>query len=72
MKTKTSLTVSIDLKDEYEREIFEYVMSKGPRKKSGFIKRVLYAHKHSIKEVATTVHVDVDAAEDKNAMQSFF
>lgn len=40
---KTSITVSIDLDDDYEREIFEYLMSKGTRKKSGYIKRLVHA-----------------------------
>jgi len=39
---KTSITVSIDLEDDYERKIFEYLMSKGKRKKSGYIKRLVH------------------------------
>jgi len=41
--TKTSISVSIDLEDDYERELFEYLMSKGARKKSGYIKRLIHA-----------------------------
>jgi len=43
MTAKTSITVSIDLEDEHERKLFEYVMSKGSRKKSGYIKRLIHA-----------------------------
>ena len=71
---KTSITVSIDTEVDYEKQIFDYVMSKGKRKKSGFIKQVLYDRMISEKGVklipAATVVEDVEE-ESSNDFDGF-
>lgn len=62
MTAKTSITVSIDLEDEHERKLFEYVMSKGSRKKSGYIKRLIHADMVGINE-GSTQREDVEEVE---------
>ncbi len=75
---KTSITVSIDLTDPFEKELYEYVMSKGPRKKSGYIKRLIYADKMGISKNALTslnttfADDDEDDEDDKKAMMQVF
>lgn len=70
---KTSITVSIDLTDEHEKALFDYVMSKGARKKSGYIKRLIHADMVGItkKELTTTVVDDVED-DDRDAMLDAF
>lgn len=65
MTSKTSITVSIDLDDEHEKKLFDYVMSKGPRKKSGYIKRLIHADMIGISEVSPVVYVEDDESEDE-------
>lgn len=76
---RTSITVSIDLTDPFEKELYEYVLSKGPRKKSGYIKRLIYADKMGISKTALnslgTTFADDDEDDDddvKKAMMSVF
>lgn len=66
---KTSITVSIDTEVDYEKQIFDYVMSKGKRKKSGFIKQVLYDRMISEKGVKSIPVVTVveDDEEEKSS-----
>lgn len=67
MTAKTSITVSIDLEDEHERKLFEYVMSKGSRKKSGYIKRLIHADMVGISEAKSVAHCeDVEEIEEDN------
>lgn len=68
--SKTSITVSIDLLDAFEKEIYDYVMSQGKRKKSGFIKRVLYLHKLGVSENKPII-AQVEPSEEKENMESF-
>lgn len=70
MTAKTSITVSIDLEDEHERKLFEYVMSKGPRKKSGYIKRLIHADMVGIVEAAK-VQIVEDDEESSNDFDGF-
>lgn len=62
---KTSITVSIDLNDEHEKKLFDYVMSKGSRKKSGYIKRLIYADMERINPIHPFVpRVDPEDEDD--------
>ena len=67
---KTSISISIDLEDDFEKELFEYVMSKGKRKKSSYLKRLIYADKIGVarQEITTSVADDAEADEDLDAM----
>jgi hypothetical protein len=71
--TKTSISVSIDLNDPFEKSLYDHVMSKGTRKKSGYIKRLIHADKIGvvIQEVTTTTH-HIEENENKEAMLGFF
>jgi hypothetical protein len=70
---KTSISVSIDLTDEFEKELFQHVMSKGARKKSGYIKRLIHADMLGIRnrELTTTVMDDVEDDDRRAMMDSF-
>jgi len=70
---KTSITVSIDLLDEHEKKLFKYVMSKGARKKSGYIKRLIHEDMMGIsKQALPIVVVDDEDEDDKDAMMGAF
>lgn len=71
---KTSITVSIDLADPHEKRLFDYVMSKGTRKKSGYIKRLIHADMVGVSEPVTPVYKEIDNeldTEDVEAMKGF-
>lgn len=72
MTSKTSITVSIDLDDEHEKKLFDYVMSKGPRKKSGYIKRLIHADMMGISEVSPAYQVEDDDREDDEDAEDKF
>lgn len=76
MTEKTSITVSIDLNDEHEMALYNHVMSKGSRKKSGYIKRLIHAdmigenqYQYKIKSVVFT---EEEENEDIDAMLNSF
>jgi hypothetical protein len=73
---KTSITVSIDLNDEHEMALYNHVMSKGSRKKSGYIKRLIHAdmigeNQYQYKIKSVVMQDDVED-EDKEAMLHSF
>lgn len=70
---KTSISVSIDLTDDFERLLFNYVVNKG--NKSRFLKRLIYndmAGIQTARETTITTHEEEAPTEIINAMKGFF
>lgn len=77
MTEKTSITVSIDLNDEHEKALYEHVMSKGSRKKSGYIKRLIHAdmigeNQYKYKLPPVVMQDEEEDDEDTEAMLNAF
>lgn len=73
-ETVTSISLAINLLDEYDKEIFDHVMKKGSRKKSGYLKRLIYNDMMGIgkREMTITTHEIEDEEMDEEAMKGFF
>lgn len=65
----TSITVSIDLMDEFEASLLKHVISKGNRSK--YLKRLIYNDMIGVKmQIATTVMEE--EYENEEAVNGFF
>jgi hypothetical protein len=65
---KTSISISIDLTDEFESELLKWVESKG--NKSRYIKRLIHNDKLGKKEMTITTHEVVEDSHEE--MKGFF
>lgn len=71
-KNKTSISISIDLRDEFETALLKHVESQV--NKSRYIKRLIYADMMGVTEAVQVVQVEEERDEDENikAMKDFF
>lgn len=66
---KTTVSIAIDLDDEFEVKLLEHIKSKGNR--SRYIKRLIHEDMMGVQKVVAPVVVQEDE-DDKDAMLSVF
>lgn len=69
MKKSTSITINIDLQDDWEVKLFEHV--KGKKNKSRYLKRLIHDDLMGVKNmIMATVTPDLEIGEEE--MAGFF
>lgn len=62
---KTSISISIDLTDDFEKKLLKYVEGKG--NKSRYIKRLIHEDLMGVKALPVAVYQEEETDEDKEA-----
>lgn len=73
MSERKIVSFSFDLADDVELKMYNHLVSKGPGRRSRYIRRLIYDDLMGVKNlITTTTHiVEEESSEDFDAMQGF-